>query len=442
MDKAIALALCPPFWPDLPPLSLISLGSFLIQSGYKNDTDIRDLNNIFFNAAGEDLKKEWRKSSNREFQQNMPEIIQNKFRDILKKQITALAACKAVGFSVFKSNLKVSLWLARELKNRNNNLKVVLGGPEISRIYFKTGSSFSAQIKNISDLTVVGEGELPLIEFLKGDARQKTVCFKERAHIESENFIPAYEKIDPNSYPKKNSVSLLFSRGCPRFCAFCGERLLYRSFRVKRVQSIIDEISYHQGRGVKNFIFHDSMLNADLRALEKLCDEIIANFGKINWEAQMAVRPQMSERLLEKIKQSGCYNLFIGLESGSNNTLRRMRKGFCADEAKVFFKKLNKACLSFGVSLIVGFPKETNADYKESLRFLIENKSLIPKIEQINPFVYYEGTSIDKTADHKYNSKIMEDTADFIAELKRHRFKMTSAFLNNLVEEGSGSQSP
>ncbi|MBU2062829.1 MAG: hypothetical protein KKF93_00355, partial [Candidatus Omnitrophica bacterium] len=77
-----------------------------------------------------------------------------------------------------------------------------------------------------------------------------------------------------------------------------------------------------------------------------------------------------------------------------------------------------------------------------SLRFLIENKSLIPKIEQINPFVYYEGTSIDKTADHKYNSKIMEDTADFIAELKRHRFKMTSAFLNNLVEEGSGSQSP
>lgn len=435
MNKNIALVLCPPFWPDLPPLSLISLGSFLIENGYKDNVDIRDLNNIFFNQATDILKKEWRKSSNGAFQENMPQMLKSQFRGLLKKQIDALAACAVVGLSVFKSNLKTSMFLARELKNRNKNLKVVLGGPEITRLYFKGGSYIPDEIRGIADLTVVGEGELPLIEFLRGDSREKTACFKERARLENENFIPAYEKIGLNGYPKKNSVSLLFSRGCTRSCSFCGERLLYKSFRQRPVQSMINEIGYHLGRGVKNFIFHDSMLNADLEALEKLCDEIINNFGKINWEAQMAVRPDTSERLLEKIKQSGCYNLFVGLESGSRNTLKRMRKGFDTDEAKVFFKKLNEARIHFGVSLIVGFPGETNADYTESLRFLINNKSSIPKIEQINPFVYYAGTDTNESADYKHNSKIMGDTVAFIKELKKHRFKMTSAFLNNLVED-------
>ena len=79
MNKNIALVLCPPFWPSLPPLSLLSLGSFLIAHGFREHLYIRDLNNIFFNRADDALKKEWRKSSNRAWEEALPRILKRRF---------------------------------------------------------------------------------------------------------------------------------------------------------------------------------------------------------------------------------------------------------------------------------------------------------------------------------------------------------------------------
>jgi radical SAM superfamily enzyme YgiQ (UPF0313 family) len=176
------------------------------------------------------------------------------------------------------------------------------------------------------------------------------------------------------------------------------------------------------------------MVNIDLKFLENLCDAIINNFVKISWEAQMGIRTDMSGRLLDKIKKSGCYNLFIGLESGSNSVLQRMCKGFTSKQAKNFFKQLKSTGLNFGVSMIVGYPGETEKEYRESLKFLIDNKEIIPKIEQINPFVYYEGTKTDKQYDYRYNKEALIRTQSMIKSLKEDKFKMTNAFLNNLVK--------
>lgn len=111
----------------------------------------------------------------------------------------------------------------------------------------------------------------------------------------------------------------------------------------------------------------------------------------------------MSDELLSKLKESGCYDLFIGLESGCSKTLKNMNKGFTPEEAKDFFQKLNFAGLFFGVSLIVGYPRETEEDSEQSLKFLIENKDIIPKIEQINPYIYYDGTDpiLSKVSDNQ-----------------------------------------
>lgn len=177
------------------------------------------------------------------------------------------------------------------------------------------------------------------------------------------------------------------------------------------------------------------MINGDLIKLEDLCDTIIANFGFINWEAQIAVRNDMKQGIFNKIKKSGCYNLFVGLESGSDKVLKKMNKGFTAADALDFFRKLNKAKLFFGISLITGYPQETQADFQEGLDFIIANKDMIPKIEQVNPFTYYDGTKADKRGDYKMNNEALRRTEILVKEIKQRGFKYTNAFLGNLVEK-------
>jgi radical SAM superfamily enzyme YgiQ (UPF0313 family) len=342
---------------------------------------------------------------------------------------------ETVGFSCFKSNFPATLEAAKLLKSRRKNIKIILGGPEITRQFFKKRARFGRELMQLADLLVVGEGEKPLSDYLKRNKENKLAIFEQLDDLRRLPF-PRYRGLDLAAYPKDQVVPIQFSRGCIKRCRFCSERLLYKGFRFRRVASVIDEIRFHKEKNhINYFVFFDSLINAELSALEYLCDRIIENFGSINWEAQIAIRDDMSQELLVKMKKSGCYNLFVGLESGCDNTLKKMDKGFATKDALSFFKKLNEAGLFFGISMIVGYPGETESYFKKSLDFVIRNKKIIPKIEQVNPFTYYDGTPADKSADYHVNKKSLERLEIFVREIKHHHFKYTNAFLGNLIEK-------
>jgi len=432
-SSKIALVLAPPFWPKLPPLGLVCLLGYLIEKGLP--ASLLDLNNKFYNRADELLKKEWMKSCSLSWSRDAAAILKGKYPQEWEEMLHLLLSYDIIGFSLHQSNIQSTLLLAETVKLHKPKAKIIFGGPEITSRYFASKGKFSDELHKNTDLLVVGEGEKPLWEFLQGKINKKTICFDELDDLNSYNLIRAYQQVDCSRYPRQNIVALLLSRGCLNRCRFCSERLLYKKARVRSVENIISEIEFHVKRNqIESFVFHDSMLNINLSRLERLCDAIIKKFGSINWEAQMAVRANMSEQLLNKMKQSGCYNLFIGLESGCDNTLFGMHKGFSSVEAAMFFKRLHKAGLSFGVSIIIGYPGETEQDAEESLRFLIANKDYIPKIEQINPYVYYDGTDLKASSDVYHNPDLLKRVEYFVRELKQHGFKITNAFINNLID--------
>lgn len=408
--------------------------SYLAQNGI--ESDILDLNNIFYNLSNNNLKKQWLKSCNAALEKNILSIIKRNHPQEYSVSIKKMLCYNVLGFSCFKSNLQTTVAICEFLKSKRKDIEIILGGPQITRQFFKGRGKIDSSIVKFADYLVVGEGERPLLNFLKGKNKdEKIVKFEQLDNLENIAF-PRYPGLSLNSYPKKDALPVQFSRGCIRKCAFCSERLLYKGLRLREVRNIIDEIRYHKtSNNTSYFVFFDSLINADLGALEELCDKIIDNFGLINWEAQIAVRHDMSQKLFEKMKRSGCYNLFVGLESGSDNTLKKMNKGFTAKDAVNFFEMLNKAGLFFGISIIVGYPGETDGDFRESLDFIIRNKDLIPKIEQVNPFVYYDGTSADKRGDYKVNQTSLRRMEAFVKEIKRNHFKYTNAFLGNLIEK-------
>ncbi|MFC1501137.1 B12-binding domain-containing radical SAM protein [Elusimicrobiota bacterium] len=425
-----ALVLLPVFWPLLAPISLASLKGYLKSRNISIDTF--DLNNLFYNLAGPDLKKEWLISCNKKIEDEAFGIISKtkEFEKITDK----LANYDTIAMSCYKSNFNSVLKFSKLLKGKNSKIKIIIGGPEITWQYFKHGDSIIDKYSSFVDQIVVGEGEIPLLNFIQDKSNDtKLVLFNEIKNS-SDLPIPDYSGLDLSKYPRKNTIQLMFSRGCIRHCTFCSEKLLYKNFKTMSIEKMILQIRDLKAEGIKNFVFNDSMVNADLAAFETLLDEIIKNFVSIPWEAQIAVRSDMPIKLFEKMKQSGCYNLFVGLESGSDSTLKIMNKGFTSNEALEFFKKLKSHDLQFGISMIVGFPNESEQDFKETLSFLVNNRSLIKKIEQINPYVYYEGTELDRSFDYKLNSVSGTRVDELINTIKANGYTYSKSFINNLVE--------
>ena len=431
--KKTVIILLPIFWPNLPPLSLVSLKGFI--NKYNIPIDIIDFNNYFFDLVSNDLKKKWIISCNQSLEAGILDILKTQYGDLYNDMIDRLLKYDIVGFSCYKSNYEVSKEIAQILRNIDPRIETIFGGPEITRQYFKLHDALSKEPGNSADFIVAGEGELPLLDYLTDRRLNSNVSAFWELNDLTELPAPDYTGIDFSKYHKKNSVSLMYNRGCIRACKFCSERLLYKKFKRGSADSIIAQIKHHKSNGISQFIFHDSIINADYNALEELCDKIISNFGNIKWEAQIAVRSDMPEKLFAKMKNSGCYNLFIGLESGSNRTLSAMNKGFSTAEAIYFFRKLNTAGLHFGISIIAGYPGETQQDFIDSVDFVINNKSIIPKIVQINPYIYYEGTEPVKQHDYISPAESMQRAAEFINRIKEAGFKYTNAFLMNLVEK-------
>jgi radical SAM superfamily enzyme YgiQ (UPF0313 family) len=437
----VAFTLAPLVWPKLPPLGIGFLQSFLSQ--HDIPADILDINNYFYNMAALPLKTEWQKSCRIALEERIFSLIQEEFPGEWERVLDKLAQYDVVGFSCFKSNFITSLAVARLLKQQKPCVTIIFGGPEITRQYFQTNGSFTSPITELVNLIVVGEGELPVYRYLKSymdnvnqaSTKHHVSLFEELPNLDSLPF-PRYTGLALTAYPRQQAMALQFSRGCIRRCQFCSERLLYKHFRSRPVNDVLAEIAYHkENNRIQHFIFFDSLVNAELDKLAEFCDGVIERFGSIPWEAQFAVRSDMDITLLAKMKQSGCYNLFIGLESGAEQTLKHMRKGYTAQQAVRVFKQLYEAGLNFGISLIVGYPGETEEDFNECLTFLTRHKEFIPKIEQINPFTYYEGTTADKEGDYRLQKISLLRMERLVETVKKEGYKYTKAFIGNLVEK-------
>jgi radical SAM superfamily enzyme YgiQ (UPF0313 family) len=431
-DSRTALVLLPPFWPNMPPLGLALLKGYLGLRGI--EASLIDFNNLFFNIASGPLQKEWRKGCSLGLEEDMPAVLKREHPAEYERMLKQLSEYRTIGFSCYKSNMNLTLEIAEILKCGNRGLRVILGGPEIARRFFRDRAGFPGDLSQVADLLVVGEGERALERYLSGGLSYAKAAIFDEIDNPDHFSLPDYSDIDFSLYPRKNAASLFFSRGCIRKCRFCSERLLYKKFRTCRVSNILTQVESLGKTGISHFVFHDSLINGDLRSLESLCDGLSDCFGRVSWEAQIVIRPEMPDRLFAKLKKSGCVHLFVGLESGCDRTLKAMNKGFAARDAVSFFEKLNRQGLSFGVSIIVGYPGENSRDFDESTAFLIANKSLIPRIEQVNPFVYYEGTGLPESVDYRLNPQSRERVGIFIARIEKAGFKYTNAFVNNLIE--------
>ncbi|MCK5557134.1 MAG: radical SAM protein [Candidatus Hydrogenedentes bacterium] len=294
-----------------------------------------------------------------------------------------------VGFSLTDTNLPFSVELARRIRKSDPNKIIIFGG---HRVFFEEEPDAQVPL-DACDAIVKGEGELTLLDILQNGLNKNIGTYTpEGDHwvfngdreliTDLDQFPwPRYEDVDWNLYPMRE-MNIVGSRGCIFRCAFCNDIIRARHrFRKRSPAHIAEEMLYNKAKNNVRFTcFNDSLVNADYRHLDELCDILLKRNFDRPWAANFSVRGNMPEELIRKAKRAGLSIVVLGLESGSPNVLKLMKKGCTVEEEEWFVNALHDAGIRMDITLIVGFPGETEQNFEETLAFLTK---IAPKVWQV-----------------------------------------------------------
>ncbi len=220
---------------------------------------------------------------------------------------------------------------------------------------------------------------------------------------------------------------LLFSRGCPYSCSFCNTPYIWkRKWRARDSKKVVDEIVYLQTKyNVKEVHFEDENMSTDLNALENFCDELITRNINIKWQAANGMRPErMSEKLIQKMAESGCTNVVLAPESGSKRVLKEVvTKTISLAEVLRVALISSKYKLKTTVYIMMGMPGEKRTDMWKTISFLmrVAKKGIDECV--VSLFVPLPGSEL------------------FNKLCKQNRIQVNEQFFKSLVAQGDLSKS-
>jgi len=418
----------PPLWLKVPSLSGAYLKAYARARGHAA-VQVHDINSQCFQSLGVSARKYL--TLDRDFEQGLFTQITDTLPQLWKEIQSIAATSDIVGFSVHARNASFVFQTLEVLRAKYPRKKYVLGGPEIMKRYIQK-QLFHAE--NV--YWVIGEGEIPLSRIIEDEVSSDTFLYEEIVDLDSIPFID-FDGYSLERYSKQ-MLPLLSSRGCTQHCTFCSETLLYKKFRHHSPRYMFDQIAYLiQRYGIRSFSFQDSLLNYSEQWLHEFCSLLLQRgLPQVQYEAQMRVSALITAELAELLKKSGCINIFVGMESASNRVLRAMNKGYTVEQAVAFFRILHHARLHFELSFILGYPVETDEDFKQTLVFVKEHRKRIPKIAQVNPFTLYvpSALALDRSLQkEEIQTRSSSRVKQFTKMIQKYKIRHTLAFLNNLI---------
>lgn len=333
--------------------------------------------------------------------------------DIIKKEKPFM-----VGLQVYTGSQNWTKKLVEQIKKHNSIIKIVVGGPHISALK-------ELAMKHIdADYGIIGEGEESLVKLVrivlvnrvKEYSKIPGLIFKNNlggfkmskipfAQIADLDLLPSpdYELLQIDKYFKymqgasvplkgKRPIPILTSRGCPFQCTFCSSRLIFlKKIRYRSVEKVIEELEYLKNRyHIDEFFVSDDNLTLDMARAEKLFDMLIEKKLKLHWRAPNGLRAdRLDERLIRKMKESGCYFIGIGVETGSERVMKSIKKSLDLNRVSSVLPLLRKYKILTSGFFMVGQVCEDEQDVKKTLDFL--RRSKFDRI-QISIYTPYPGS--------------------------------------------------
>jgi anaerobic magnesium-protoporphyrin IX monomethyl ester cyclase len=201
----------------------------------------------------------------------------------------------------------------------------------------------------------------------------------------------------------KPQIDYISSQGCAFRCAFCSDPFVYgRKWVGLEAERVGEEIgTLWQRYQFKDVNFQDETFFTYTNRVEAIADEFIKRQLPITWAATMRADQgaRLTEEQMAKCKKSGLRRVIIGVESGSQEMMDRIKKDIKLEQVFIAAEKCLRHNVAVNFPFIVGFPEETDESVRASLDVAKRLRALSPNFA--TPFFYYKpypGSSITEKA--------------------------------------------
>lgn len=321
---------------------------------------------------------------------------------------------QVVGLTTTTNNRLKTIELIKELKKKNPDLFIFVGGPHFAM----TAENALEKVSEI-DVVVKGEGEITSQELL--DVLQKDKDFskvqgifyrnKEDKIIETpdrlfkhdlDKFQMNWDLFEIEKYHRNidgtniRAIGVISSRGCPNRCAYCVNAAFRKGvFRLRSAIKFVDEVEFlHKKYGFKGFDFWDDTLTISEEHVRKICEEIIKRKLDIKWYARARVNT-VDKEMLKLMKEAGCIRMSYGVESGSPRILKIIKKNIIPEQAMTAAQMSSDLGMKVVMNFMVNLPYETMDDLKTTIN-LMKKLSRIKNVTPAYGFsIIYPGTEME-----------------------------------------------
>ena len=287
---------------------------------------------------------------------------------------------KWIGLSIFTTeSINYSYILAYSIKKYLPNVKIVIGGKG-SEITCSVRNKTHSQIyidSGIATLAVVGDCEHVIADLIKQNKTGVYVSSQQTKEDLDQTPIPNWDEYDLIKYSDVSHaisepyMAITASKGCVRNCTFCDVSNFWPKYLYRDPEKVAREIIVaYEKTGIKDFLFTDNLINGSVsnyRAFNKILAEEIP--GKISYQGQAIFRDKdnMPEDDFILAKKAGCKVWSIGVESGSERVRFDLGKKITDNDLDWSVTQLAAQGIGQWWLMIVGYPTETEEDFKLTL---------------------------------------------------------------------------
>lgn len=338
------------------------------------------------------------------------ENLQDIFADILSDTYDLIA------FSCYIWNIEYIIKLCNDIKIANEDVKILLGGPEVSY------ESYEFMLRHkFADFIIRDEGEVIFRKFVKSYIQDKdfsnipSFLYRENGKIIENEYEPpidnlalirgAYDRFNENDI-KDKIVYYETSRGCSYNCAYCLSSIT-KKVRFFPYEKVISDIKKIVDAGAKQIKFVDRTFNFDKNRTSNIIKYLCSiDNGKINFHFEITAHILQDDLLdiLKNVRQ-GLFQFEIGVQSTNKETIKSVNR---VDNFEKIKEKVIKI-KSFGnihqhLDLIVGLPYEDIESLKKSFNDVM---NLRPDNLQLGFLKVLKGSPI-KEMTNEYKIKYRE----------------------------------